>query len=137
MTHMGWVRPAPDTPFWIPCPVTLMYRHDPATPPLPVSIGTWKSAGKRATRLRELAGAGDQAGMRRSDVTEVAAVNLGVGVRVLRYEADGGVLGYAFRLERFETDLQIFTGCASMIRLTTAFGEIDDFVRGLELVVKC
>jgi hypothetical protein len=66
---MDWVRLAPETPFWIPCPVTLIC---PAT------------------------------------------ARLG---RALRHKAGGGPLGYA-----------------SLIQLTTAFG---DFVRGLELVVKC
>jgi hypothetical protein len=135
MTDVGWVRVEPDAPFWIPCPATLIYRRDPALPPLPMNVGVWKSAGKRAVRLRELAGGGDQAGIRRPEVSEVTTVNLGIGLRVLRYEADGGVLGYAFRSERFEADLQILVGCASMILLTTAFGEIDDFVRRLAIHV--
>jgi hypothetical protein len=60
------------------------------------------------------------------------------GLRVLRYrttrkDALVRVLSYAFRSEEFETDVQIFAGSASLSQLTTAYGDIDEFVRAVSV----
>jgi hypothetical protein len=92
--------------------------------------------GERDQRLRELTGADDRNSARKPDVSEVETSNLGTGLRVLRYRKSPknaliGLLSYAFRSEEFEADVQIFGGSASPSQLTTANGDIDDFIRAV------
>jgi hypothetical protein len=122
----------------VPCHQIWIYLRDPARPPLPVHIGIWKAEGERGNRLRELAGADDQAGPRSPDISDVETPGLGSGLRVVRYRMSRdedliGVLGYSFRSTEFDTDLQIFTRSASPRQLTSAFSDIDDFVRGMSV----
>ena len=120
----------------VPCHQIWIYLRDPATPPLPVHIGIWSSEGEREQRFRLLAGADDRASVRKPEVSEVETANLGGGLRVLRYRKSRkgalvGLLAYAFRSQECETDLQILAGSNSLSELTAAYGDIDDFVRGL------
>jgi hypothetical protein len=119
----------------VPCHQIWIYLRDPAVPPLPVHIGIWKMQGERYTRLRSLSGADDTASTRPPEVTELMTDNLGTGIRAMRYRMrESGALamvGYAFRSQGFETDVQISTATRDLRQLGTAISHIDGFVRGI------
>jgi hypothetical protein len=69
-------------------------------------------------------------------VAEVTTEHLGTGLRVLRHQARGkgqlrAFLGYAFRVEEHETDLQVFTFTSDLRALTTAGDDIERLVQGI------
>jgi hypothetical protein len=119
----------------VPCHQIWIYLREPAVPPLPVHIGIWKMQGERNTRLRSLSGADDTASTRPPDVTELVTDHLGTGIRAMRYRMrESGALamvGYAFRSEGFETDIQISTATRDLRQLGTAIGDIDGFIGGI------
>jgi hypothetical protein len=119
----------------VPCHQIWIYLRDPAVPPLPVHIGVWKMQGERNKRLRSLSGADDTASTRPPDVTELASDYLGPGIRAMRYRMrESGVLamvGYAFRSEGFETDVQISTATRDLRQFGTAISDIEEFIRGV------
>ncbi len=119
----------------VPCHQIWIYLSELEVPPLPVHIGVWKMSGARDERLRLLSGADDAASTRPPDVAGFAAGNLGAGLRVLRYRMRDGaalaMLGYAFRAERFETDVQVSTATRDLRHLGTALGDIDELVRSI------
>jgi hypothetical protein len=123
----------------VPCHQIWIYLRDPAVPPLPVFIGIWKQEGERRARLRELAGADDKASARKPQVAEFATDRLGPGLRVMRYRTGRkkgalfGVLGYAFRSEEFETDLQLSLSSPDLRWLMTATEDIDQFIHGMSV----
>lgn len=113
------------------------YLRDPAVPPLPVHIGIWKMQGERNKRLRSLSGADDTASTRPPEVTELATDDLGTGIRAMRYRMrESGALamvGYAFRCEGFETDVQISTATRDLRQLGTTISDIEEFIRGVTI----
>jgi hypothetical protein len=117
----------------VPCHQIWMYLRDPAVPPLPVHIGIWKAYGDRAQQLRQLSGADDPASSRPPDITEFTTGSLGAGVRALHYRMrEKGVLamlGYAFRVETYATDLQIMATTSDLRHLATATPDIEDFIK--------
>jgi hypothetical protein len=119
----------------VPCHQIWIYLRDPAVPPLPVLIGIWKMQGERNERLRALSGADDAVSTRPPEVTELATENLGTGIRALRYRMrESGALamvGYAFRSEGFETDIQISTATRDLRQLGTAIIDIEELIRGI------
>ena len=68
-------------------------------------------------------------------MTEFVTDNLGGGLRAMHYRMrDSGLLallGYAFRAEQFETDIQISAATSDLRQLGMALPEIDTFVRGI------
>lgn len=120
----------------VKCHQIWIYLPDRFTAPLPVFIAIWRQSGERNRRLRLLTGADDKSGARRPQVAEVATEHLGTGLRVLRQQAgDKGqlraLLGYAFRVEEHETDLQVFTATSDLRALTAASDDIERLVQGL------
>jgi hypothetical protein len=120
----------------VKCHQTWIYLPDRFTAPLPVFIAIWRQSGERDRRLRLLAGADDKSSARKPQVAEIATEHLGTGLRVLRQQAgDKGqlraLLGYAFRVEEHETDLQVFTITSDLRALTLASDDIDRLVQGI------
>jgi hypothetical protein len=120
----------------VKCHQIWIYLPDRFTAPLPVFIAIWRQSGEWDRRLRLLTGADDKSGARKPQVAEVTTEHLGTGLRVLRYQArDKGqlraFLGYAFRVEEHETDLQVFTFTSDLRALTTAGDDIERLVQGI------
>lgn len=120
----------------VKCHQIWIYLPNLVTAPLPVFIAIWKQAGERDRRLRLLTEADDRSSVRKPQVAEVTTGHLGTGLRVLRYRArDKGqllaLLGYAFRVEEHETDLQVFTVTSDLRALTAASDDIERLVQGI------
>jgi hypothetical protein len=118
------------------CHQIWIYLRDPGIPPHPVFVGIWQQAGDRDQRLRLLTGADDKSNVRKPQVAKVTTERLGTGLRVLRQQArdDGRIrvlLGYAFRVEEHETDLQVFTSSSDPRSLTLASDDIERLVHGM------
>jgi hypothetical protein len=129
------IQRAQDAYARIHCQQVWVYLRDPFVTPLPVHIGIWKMQGERAARLRSLSGGDYAAPARPADTTEFVTDRLGAGIRAINYrtrkDRTVAMLAYAFRVEEFETELQIFTGTPDLRQLGNALGDIDEFVRGL------
>lgn len=122
----------------VPCHQIWAYYRDFTVPPLPVHIGIWMMTGDREDQLRALSGATDHNVIRQPLVTEFTTKTLGIGFRVVRYKDDGngnvvGMLGFAFRSEEFETDVQVITGTPDLRQLQRTTADIDDFVHGISV----
>ena len=99
-------------------------------------IAIWRQSGDRDRRLRLLTGADDKSSARKPQVGEFTAEHLGTGLRVLRQRVqDKGklraFLGYAFRVEEHETDVQVFMVTDDLRALTVAGDDIERFVQGI------
>ena len=122
----------------VPCHQIWAYYRDITLPPLPLHIGIWMMTGDRDQQLRSLSGAADPDVIRPPVVTEFTTGNLGTGFRTLRHtESDSGavcgILGFAFRSEEFETDLQIMTGTPDLRQLHKATRDIENFIHGMSV----
>lgn len=122
----------------VPCHQIWAYYRDFTLPPLPLHIGIWKMTGPRDQQLRALSGATDPDVIRPPVVTEYTTPALGTGFRTLRHTgADGGavcgILGFAFRSEELETDVQVMTGTPDLRQLHRATGDIEDFVHAMSV----
>ena len=120
----------------VKCHQVWIYLPDRFTTPLPVFIAIWRQSGERERRLRLLTEADDKSGARKPQVAEVTTEHLGTGLRVMRWRArDKGqlraFLGYAFRVEEHETDLQVFTGTDDLRALAAAGDDIERLVQGI------
>lgn len=120
----------------VKCHQIWIYLPDPFTAPLTVFIAIWRQSGDRDRRLRLLAGADDKSGARKPQVAKVTTEHLGAGLRVLRHQArDKGqlraFLGYAFRVEEHETDLQVFTVTDDLRALAAAGDDIERLIQGI------
>jgi hypothetical protein len=121
----------------VPCHQIWMFLRDPAVPPLPVHVGIWKAYADRDQQLRQLSGADDPASTRPPDVTEFTTGNLGTGIRALHYRMrQRGVLamlGYAFRVEPYATDLQIMVTTSDLRHLAAVTPDIEDFIKTITI----
>ncbi|HEX6522312.1 MAG TPA: hypothetical protein VF070_20245 [Streptosporangiaceae bacterium] len=122
----------------VPCHQIWAYYRDFTVPPLPIHIGIWMMTGNRDQQLRALSGATDPSVIRKPLMAEFTTKTLGTGVRTVRYkEVDHGnvvvMLGFAFRSEKFETDLQVTTGTPDLHQLEKATTDIEDFVHGISI----
>lgn len=118
----------------VKCHQIWIYLPDRFTAPLPVFLAIWRQAGERDRRLRLLTEADDKSSARKPEVTEVTTEHLGTGLRVLRYQAQSkgklvAFLGYAFRIEEHETDLQVFTATSDLRALTAVGDDIERLVQ--------
>lgn len=120
----------------VPCHQAFIHLPDPRLTPLPVYLATWKSEGEEGEQLRTMTHASDPASIRAPIVDEFRTENLGTGLRVLVHlpveGAEGemyGALSYAWRIERYQTDLRIFTVCRDLGRLQGAIGDIDELAQ--------
>jgi hypothetical protein len=121
-----------------PCHQIWAHYRDFTLPPLPLHIGIWKMTGPRDQQLRALSGATDPDVIRPPEVTEYTTDALGTGFRTLRHiRSDSGavcgMLGFAFRSEEFETDVQVTTGTPDLRQLHRATGDIETFVHGMSV----
>ena len=125
--HGGYAR--------VPVHQIWLYLRDPAVPPLLVHVGIWKMHGERAARLRFLTAADKAGSTRPPEVTEFAVDHLGTGIRVLQYRTGKkgvvALVGYAFRVEELETEVQISSATPDLRQLANALDDIDEWVRGL------
>jgi hypothetical protein len=120
----------------VKCHQIWIYLPDRFTAPLAVFIAIWRQSGERDRRLRLLTEADDKSSVRKPQVAEVTTEHLGTGLRVLRQRAqDNGqllaFLGYAFRVEDHETDIQVFTATSDLRALTAAGDDIERLVQGI------
>jgi hypothetical protein len=120
----------------VQCHQVWIYLPDCFTAPLPVFIAIWRQSGERDRRLRLLTGADDMSSTRKPQVAEVTTEHLGTGLRVLHHRPGArgqlvALLGYAFRVEEHQTDLQVFTGSADLGALTAAGDDIERLLQGI------
>jgi hypothetical protein len=121
---------------------TWFYLRDPAAQPLSVYISAWKQQGDRDRRLRQLTGADDQKSVRKPKVAKTSTSHLGTGLRTAQYRAldDQGtllcILSYAFRVEEYETDVDVFTAATDLRALTSAGDDLERFVQGITVHAK-
>jgi hypothetical protein len=123
----------------IPCHLAFIHLPDPRLMPLPIFLAIWESRGERNAQLRMLANTDDPGAVERPIVEEFATDELGAGLRSMRYlqMEEGelyGSLSYAFRVERHETDLRLWTSTEDLGRLHRAIPDIDDFARAITVV---
>lgn len=117
-----------------------LHLPDPRILPLPLRAGIWAAQGEREQRLRELTNADDPAAIDPPRVTEFATEDLGSGLKTVRYlrieegTEIGCAVNYAWRSERYETDVRLFTSCDDLGRLERAIPDIEDFVRSMRIV---
>lgn len=108
--------------------------------PLPAQLGVWAMQGERDAALRALAHADDSDAIEPPIVSEFGTERLGTGLKVLHYRRglDGdrvhGYLNYAWRSEKYQTDLRLFTFSDDLSRLERAMPDIDDLARATEIV---
>jgi hypothetical protein len=117
--------------------------RDPQRRPLPVMIGIWEVQGARDHQLRALAGRNLKDLIEPPIVEEFWTEHLGSGLKILSYQRDPeepgsivGWLGYAWRSEQRETDVQVYTCCPDLARLQRAMPDIDDLARALKIIPK-
>jgi hypothetical protein len=122
------------------CHQALIHLPDPRMRPLPAQLGVWAMQGERDAALRALAHADDPAAIEPPIVSEFSTGRLGTGLKVLHYRRgpDGekvhGYLNYAWRSEKYQTDLRLFTFSDDLSRLERAMPDIDDLARATGIV---
>jgi hypothetical protein len=122
----------------VPCHQIWVYYRGTDALPLPLHIGIWMMSGDRDEQLRSLSGANDPDVIRPAKATTFTSPLLGSGYRTLRHKKDdagtvAAFLGFAFRSEEFETDVQAFVSTTDLRQLHKAAPDIEDFVRGMRV----
>jgi hypothetical protein len=124
----------------IPCHLAYIHLPDPRMLPMPVYLAVLQALDEKDTELRRLTQADDPAVIEPPIAEEFTTDNLGRGLRVLRHwqgdddgEVDAG-LSYAWRSERYETDLRLFTATSDLGRLQQAIPDIDELARQIVVV---
>lgn len=146
-TQLAYIRD--NTYGHLPCHLGYIHLPDPRLNPLPVYLAILAARGPRAAQLRLLAGADDPAAVRPPIIEEFSSARLGSGLRVLRHctgepgapDPAAGMppeiyagLSYAWRSERYETDLRLFTASADLGRLQQAIPDIDELARQISVI---
>jgi hypothetical protein len=117
-----------------------LHLPDPRILPLPLRAGIWAAQGEREQRLRMLANADDLDAVEPPKVTEFSTEDLGTGLKTVRYlrigegTEIGCAVNYAWRSERYQTDVRLFTSCDDLERLDRAIPDIEDFIRSMRIV---
>jgi hypothetical protein len=83
--------------------------------------------------------ANDRGAVEEPLVEEISTPRLGTGMRVMRYRHDDNgalyaALRYAWRSEKFETDLMLNVTTDDLGRLSGAIPAIEDFIRAIEII---
>lgn len=113
----------------LPRHLAFIHLPDPRLNPLPVYLAILAAHGPRAAQLRLLTSADDPSAARPPIVEEFSTGRLGTGLRVLRHFTDEPIpdsadgmppeiyagLSYAWRSERYETDLLLFTASPDLV----------------------
>lgn len=131
----------------IPCHLAFVHLPDPRQVPLPVHLGIWAARNDRDSQLRMLTNADDPNVVRPPIIDEFRTDKLGEGLRVTRFftddphaVADGlepevnAGLSYAWRSDRYETDLRLFTASPDLGRLQGAIPDIDELARQISVI---
>ena len=121
--------------------MAFIHLPDPRLLPLPVQLGIWAMRGDRDEQLRLLVNADDEIAVEKPILEEFTTGRLGAGLRCLRYRRSGedgseinGYLDYAWRSERYETDLRLFTFSWGLDRLQRAIPDVDELARAIWVV---
>jgi hypothetical protein len=121
----------------VPCHQIWAHYRDITLPPLPLHIGIWKMTGDREQQLAGLSGATDPDVIRPPAVSAFTTKALGTGLRTMRHKQAGGtvvdMLGFAFRSEEFDTDVQVTAGTPDLRQLQKATRDIEDFIHGMSI----
>jgi hypothetical protein len=122
----------------VPCHQVWAWYRDIDLPPLPLHIGIWQMTGEREQQLSALSGATDLDVIRAPEISTFTTESLGTGFRTLRRKQtpEGTVvvmLGFAFRSEELETDIQITTGTPDLKQLARATPDIESFVHQVDV----
>jgi hypothetical protein len=128
----------------VACHMCFIHQPHPALTPLPVYMATWRAMGGREEALRRLTNADDPDAAQPPQVEEITTPELGQGLKVFRYgrqpgkRGDAGkifaALNYAWRNEKLETDLRVFTSTGDVGRLQQAVPDIDELVTVTKIV---
>jgi hypothetical protein len=121
------------------CQLAWLHLPDPRIMPLPLRVGIWAARGPRQAAFRVLTNADDPRAMKQPVVTEFDTEDLGTGMKTMRYVrlGDGGICGavnYAWRSDRYETDVRLFAASDDLGRLERAIPDIENFARGMRIV---
>jgi hypothetical protein len=122
----------------IPCHQIWALLRDFTLPPLPVHIGIWQMTGDRAQQLSALSGATDLDVIRPPKITHFTTPTLGSGIRTLRHKRTDtgtvvGMLGFAFRNEEYQTDVQVTVGTPDLKQLAKATPDIENFIHQMSV----
>jgi hypothetical protein len=122
----------------VPCHQIWACYLDTRVPPLPLYLGIWATRGDRERQLRALSGAADPDVLRPPVITEFTTRALGTGIETVRHKDAGHgmvveMLGFAFRSEEFETDIQVTVSTPDLRQLQRATPVIEDFIRGISV----
>lgn len=121
------------------CQLAWLHLPDPRMMPLPLRAGIWESRGYAEDQLRLLTNADDHTAIDPPKVSEFYTEDLGTGIKTMRYlrlddSAIMGAVNYAWRSERFNTDVRLFAASDDLGRLEEAIGDIEDFARSMQIV---
>ena len=120
--------------------MALIHLPDPRVVPLFVCFGIWRAEGDRTQQLRLLAHANEQDAIQPPIVEECVTEKLGSGLKCLCYLQErrgtmvSGCLNYAWRSERLETAVRIFTSCRNLSRLHQAMPHMDALMQIMSFV---
>jgi hypothetical protein len=122
------------------CYQAVIHLPDPRMLPLPVQLGVWEMQGEREQQLRALAHADEPQAIEPPVVELFTTERLGTGLEAL-YHRQGSAgsthdtyLNYGWRVEKYETDLRLFTFSWGALRVEQAMPDIDDVARALAVV---
>lgn len=124
----------------IRCHQVLLHLPDPRLAPLPVYFTVFPAEGDPETQLRALTHADGPDAVQPPVVEDCTTQLLGTGLRVRCYLAGSqpssltGVLSYAWRSERYETAVRMFTVSSDLGRLQMAMQDIDELAQAVDIV---
>jgi hypothetical protein len=123
-----------------PCHTALLHMPDIGNSALPVCFGIWETDGEPEAQLRQLVHADDPVAIEPPVVEEAWTENLGRGLKTLYHQqmSDSkgvlAVLNYAWRSERYETALHIYTAWPDWERLHQALPDIDEMTKTITII---
>jgi hypothetical protein len=124
----------------IHCHQVLLHLPDPRLVPLPVYFTVFPAEGDPDTQLRALTHADTPDAVQPPVVEDCITQLLGTGLRVRCYLAGSapssltGVLSYAWRSQRYEMAVRMFTVSSDLGRLQRAMQDIDDLAQAVDIV---
>ena len=124
----------------IACHQALLHLPDPRLVPLPVYFAVFPADGDADTQLRALTRADAPDAVQPPIVEECTTQKLDTGLKVLCYTPGSepssltALLSYAWRSERYETAVRMFTGSPDLGRLQAAMDDIDELAQAVDIV---
>jgi hypothetical protein len=116
-----------------------LHVPDPRMAPVPAGLGIWRSQGDREETLRALAKAASPFAVEPPIVEEFSTERLGKGLRTVHYgrQEDAALymaVHYAFRVEKYETDLNLFAYGYDLGRMYGTLDDLDELARRIDVV---